>query len=77
VTYQSNVAKNISTILCGGVKVLALCIIHCTHYPFCMNERSAGHVSVSVSSKQKFIYDTFSGVSTLKNQQFHEKKSFT
>lgn len=67
-TYQSNVAKNISTILYGGVKVLVFCIIHCTHYPICVTERSAGLVNVSVNIKLKFVCDNFSGVSTLNNQ---------
>ena len=67
-TYQSNLAKNIQTILYGGVKILVLCIIYGTRYTFCMIERSADLVNVSVSIKQKFICDNFSGVSTLNNQ---------
>jgi hypothetical protein len=75
-TYQRSVAKNISTILCGRVNVLVLCIIHGTHYPVCMTEGSAGLVSVSVSSKLKFVCDNFSGVSSLKDQKLHKKKSY-
>jgi len=65
-TYQSNLAKNIQTIFYGGVKIL--CIIYGTRYTFCMIERSADFVNVSVSIKLKFICDNFSGVSTLNNQ---------
>jgi hypothetical protein len=54
-TYQSNLAKNIQTILYGGVKILVLCIIHGTRYAFCMIERSAGLANVSVSIKLKFM----------------------
>jgi hypothetical protein len=59
--YQRSVAQNISTIPYYGVKVLVLCIIHCTHYPCCMTKGSAGLANISFDSKLKFICENFSG----------------